>query len=206
MDCPRNGTPYVLNLLSRRTFKVTSHTGISSSWIPLRIGVPQGLPWAPILFNLYIRATLKEFTSKTTGTCPCADDNTICIQTHPNESRAEFIHRTSSVVNSFEGTYPKMKCVPAKPKSVLIPFFQQFEGTEISGVPVKSCHRILEILVDSNRRFHKNSVEVLMKRRWALTWSTPIVVCSLFNRGGQEWRKKISLHGPELHIDEHEWF
>jgi hypothetical protein len=55
---PSEWHPYVFNLLFRRTFKVTCQTGNSSSWIPLRIGVPQGLPSAPILFNLFINATL----------------------------------------------------------------------------------------------------------------------------------------------------
>jgi hypothetical protein len=94
---PSEWHPYVFNLLFRRTFKVSSQTKMSSSWIPLRSGVPQGLPSAPILFTLYIDATLKELNSKSRGTNPYADDNTICIQTRPNESCPEFIHRTSSV-------------------------------------------------------------------------------------------------------------
>jgi hypothetical protein len=122
-----NGLPsewhvYVFNLLFHRTFKVTSQTGSSSSWIPLCIGVSQGLPSPPILFNLYINATLKELNSRSKGTYPYADDNTICIQTSSNESSQEYIHRTSSVVNSVERTYRKIKGVLAKAKSVLIPF------------------------------------------------------------------------------------
>jgi len=35
---------------------------------------------------------------------------------------------------------------------------------------VRICQRILGIWLDSNRRFHKNSVEMLMKCRRALTW------------------------------------
>ena len=121
-----------LRLLFRRTFKVSSQTGISSSWIPLCIGVPQGLPSAPILFKLYINATLKELNSKSRGTYPYVDDNNICKQTRPNEFRQEFIHKTSSVVNFVQRTYRKNKGVLAKAKNVLIPFFQQFQGTEIS--------------------------------------------------------------------------
>ena len=167
---PSEWHPYVFNLLFRRTFKVTSQTGSSYSWIPLCIGVPQGLPSAPILFNLYINATLKELNSRSKGTYPYADENTICIQTRSNESRREFIHKTSSVVNSVDRVYRKIKRVLAKAKSVLIPFPQQFQATEISGVPVRNCHRILGILLHSNRRLHKNSVQVLMKCRRTLTW------------------------------------
>jgi hypothetical protein len=119
---PSEWYPYVFNLLFRRTFKVTSQTGSSCSWTSLRIGVSQGLPSAPILFNLYINATLKELNSRSKGTYLYADYKTICIQTRSNESRREFIHRSSSVVNSVERTYRKIKGVFAKAKSVLIPF------------------------------------------------------------------------------------
>jgi len=135
---PSEWHPCVFNLLFRRTFQVTSQTEISSSWMPLRIGVPQGLPSAPILFNLYINATLKELNSRSKCTYSYANDNTICIQTCHNESRREFIHRTSSVVNSVEKTYRKIKGVLAKTKSALIRFFRLAEeDTEISGVPLK---------------------------------------------------------------------
>jgi hypothetical protein len=119
---PSEWHPNVFNLLFCRTFKVTSQTESSSSWIPLRIGVPQGLPSAPILFKLYINATLKELNSWSKGTYLDVDDNTICIQTRSNESRREFIHRTSSVANSVGRTYRKIKGVIAKAKSVLILF------------------------------------------------------------------------------------
>jgi len=82
---------------------------------------PQGLPLPP----------LKELNSKSKGTYPYADHNTICLQTRPNESRPEFIQRTGSVVNSVEATHRKIKGVLAKGRSVLTPFFQHFQGTEI---------------------------------------------------------------------------
>ena len=41
---PSDWHRYAFHLLFRRTFKVTSQTGISSSWTPLRIGVPPDLP------------------------------------------------------------------------------------------------------------------------------------------------------------------
>jgi len=77
---PSEWHPYFFNLLFCRIFKVSSQTGSSSSWIPLRIGVPQGLTSAKILFNLNMNATLKELNSRSKGTCPYADENTIYMR------------------------------------------------------------------------------------------------------------------------------
>jgi len=57
---PAQWHSYIFHLLFDRQFKVLSKTGMSSTWRPLRIGVPQGLPSAPLIFNLYINATWKN--------------------------------------------------------------------------------------------------------------------------------------------------
>jgi len=167
MDCFRNGTPtsstFCFAELSKSLARLEAH-------LP---GYLYGSEFHNVCPQHQFSATytsMQLWSSRSKGTYPYADDNTICIQTRSNESRREFIHKTSSVVNSVERTYRKIKRVLAKAKNALIPFFQQFEGTAISGVQMTHCHRILGILLDSNRRFHKNSVEVLMKCRRALTW------------------------------------
>lgn len=167
---PEEWRPYIFHLLFSRSFKVISNTGISSHWTPLRIGVPQGLPSAPILFNLYINATLKELNAKSSGSYPYADDNTLGIQSRARESRPELVHRTASFVNMVESRYRQIKGVLAKSKSVLIPFFQKFEQDRIAGVPVQKCHKILGVWIDSRRRFSDNAAQVLMKCRKAMIW------------------------------------
>jgi hypothetical protein len=93
---PAQWHSYIFHLLFDQHFKVLSETGMSSTWRPLRIVVPQGLPSAPLLFNLYINATLEELNSRSNGSYHYADDNTLRYHTRHKESKPEFVSRIST--------------------------------------------------------------------------------------------------------------
>jgi hypothetical protein len=160
----------IFHLLFDGQIKVRSKTGMSSTWRPLRIGLPQGLPSAPLLFNLYINTTLEELNSRSNGSCPYADDNTLRYHTRHQESKPEFVSRMCGVLVSVEKGYEKIKGVLSKEKSALLPVFQRIDEANIGSIPVLSCHKILGVWIDKKRRFHQNSVKVLIKCRKALTW------------------------------------
>jgi hypothetical protein len=69
------------------------------------------------------------------------------------------------VLVSVEKGYQKIKGVLSKEKSALLPVFEE---VNIGSVPVLNCHKILGVWIDNKRRFHQNSVEVLIKCRKAL--------------------------------------
>jgi hypothetical protein len=100
---------YIFHLLFDRQFKVVSKTGMSSTWRPLRIVVPQGLPSAPLLLNLYINLTLEELNSRSIGSYPYADDNTLRYHARHKESKPEFVSRMRRVLVSVEKGYQKIK-------------------------------------------------------------------------------------------------
>jgi hypothetical protein len=81
--------------------------------------VPQGLPSASLLFNLYINATLQEFNSRSNGFYPYADDNTLRYHARHKESKLEFVFRMRRVLVSVEKGYQKIKGVLSKDKSPL---------------------------------------------------------------------------------------
>jgi hypothetical protein len=89
---PEQWHSYLFYLVFDRQFKVLSKTGMSSTWRPLRIGVPQDLPSAPLLFNLYINEILETMNFRSNGSHPYADDNTSTI-THVkrNQTLSSFI-------------------------------------------------------------------------------------------------------------------
>jgi hypothetical protein len=132
--------------------------------------VPQGFPSAPLLFNLYINATLEELNSRSQGSCPYADDYTLRYHARHKESKPEFVSRMRRVPVSVEKGYQKIKGVLSKEKSALIPVFQRIEEANIGSIPVLNCHKIFGVWIDNKKRFHQNSVEVLIKCRKALTW------------------------------------
>ena len=113
---PAQWHSYIFHLLFDRQFKVLSKTGMSSTWRPLRIGVPQGLPSAPLLFNLYINTTLEELNSGRNGSYPYADDNILLYHTRHKECKPEFVSRMRRVLVSVEKGYEKIKGVLSKEK------------------------------------------------------------------------------------------
>jgi len=70
---------------------------------------------------------------------------------------------------SFKGPIERTKVFLPKPKMYLFLSSNNFKAQRFQS-PGENRHRSLGILVDSNRRFHKNSVKLLMRRRRALTW------------------------------------
>ena len=58
---------YICHLVFDRQFKVLRKTGMSSTWRPFRIGVPQCLPSAPLVLNLYSNETLEDLNSRGNG-------------------------------------------------------------------------------------------------------------------------------------------
>ena len=82
--------------------------------VDLDIGVPRGLPSAPLLFNLYISATLEELNFRSNGSYPYADDNTLRYHARNKESKPEFIFRMPRVLVSVEKGYEKIKGVVSR--------------------------------------------------------------------------------------------
>jgi hypothetical protein len=74
------------------------------------------------------------------------------------------------VLVSVEKGCQKIKGVLSKEKSALLPVFQRVDEANIGSIPVLNCHKIIGVSIDNKRRFHQNSVEVLIKCRKALTW------------------------------------
>jgi len=167
---PAQWHSYIFHLLFDRQFKVLSMTGMSSTWRPLRIGVPQGLHSVPLVFNLYINATLEELNSRSNGSYPYADDNTLRYHARHKESKPEFVSRMSRVLVSVEKGYEKIKGVLSKQKRALLPMFHRIDEVNIGSIPALNYHKILGVWIDNKRSFHHNSVEVLIKCRRALTW------------------------------------
>jgi len=64
---------YIFHLLCSGTFKVLNPSGISSTWTPLWIVVPQRLHSAQNFFNLYINATVKELSCTSSEAYSYAD-------------------------------------------------------------------------------------------------------------------------------------
>ena len=95
---PAEWHSYIFHLLFDWQFKVPSKTGMSSTWRLLRIGVPQGLLSAPLLFNLYINATLGKLNSRSNGSYPYADDKTLRYHARHKESKPEFVSRIRRVL------------------------------------------------------------------------------------------------------------
>jgi len=60
---------------------------------------------APLLFNLYINATLEELNSRSNGSYPYADENTLRYRTRHKESKPEFVSRMRRVLVSVEKGY-----------------------------------------------------------------------------------------------------
>jgi hypothetical protein len=84
-------------------------------------------------------------------------------------------------VVSVEKGYQKIKGVLSKEKSALFPVFQRIEEANMGSICVLNCPKILGVWIEKKRRFHQNSVKVLIKCRKALTWI-------------QTYRRKFSFH------------
>jgi hypothetical protein len=77
--------------------------------------------------KLYINATLEELNSRSNGSYPYADDNTLRYHARHKESKPEFVSRMCQVLASVEKAYHKIKGVLSKEKSDLLPVFQKME-------------------------------------------------------------------------------
>jgi len=64
----------------------------------------------------------------------------------------------------------EINVMPAKSKSVVIPFSQKCEDERIAEVPERKLHKGLGLWMDSRRRFSGKPAQVLSKCRRAMTW------------------------------------
>jgi hypothetical protein len=168
LELPMSWRKYVHRLLFDRSFQVCSYSS-HSDWYHMNVGVPQGLPSAPILFNIYLNECLKDIEDDLKMTTfPYADDNSILITTSQTTGHLE--RSTARAIKKVSQQYSKVQALLSPSKSKLVPFRNKSKKVKIAGIPLVHSHRVLGVEVDRLLKFAVNTRKVLKQARCSLNW------------------------------------
>ena len=169
LDVPKSWHRYLFLLLFQRKVAVQT-LFFRTEWRLFQFGIGQGLPSAPLLFNLFIDPVLKKVKRLVHKEYAFADDLT-AIQGYSSVELAKA--QLPILLQRISKLYTDVDAELNIQKSVVIPlsnYRTSFQDSLGSLIQVKTEHKILGIVIDNRTKFIRQVDYIESKCKLILTW------------------------------------
>jgi hypothetical protein len=167
-NVPKAWVPYIYQLLFKRKGYISSRSS-NSTIRPIQRGIPQGLSTAPLLFNIYVNATLLDIDELADETYPFADDNSLLIV---KDTYQEIYASINNLIPKLQELYSEIEANLSLKKSLIIPIGTKHtrQRPKRPRLPINEKHKILGILLDRRLRFKEHCDQLRYKFYTRLLW------------------------------------